>query len=258
MPEPTRVGSGTLVSLFEKSDTFMTITGVTSQRIRRESIVTQVVDILKQELPRLIHSKWLPGERVLSNQFQVSRTTMRTALAQLQRQKLIRACPQKGYKILAGRRCGNEKPPRIIGWFQESFHEGLKPSSQSMIRDIERGLNNAGYELKMFTDIPLRGQNRHQQLGGLAAEHRAAVWVLPSVSFKTQQWFMKHGIPALVFGSCYAGIKLPNLDVDYRAACWHAAILFWRLGHRRICLLAPRTRFGGDLAGEQGFQSARN
>ncbi|MBU4365632.1 MAG: substrate-binding domain-containing protein [Verrucomicrobia bacterium] len=227
-----------------------------NQRIRRESIVTQVVDVLKQELPRLIHGKWLPGERVLSNQFQVSRTTIRAALAQLQRQKLIRACPQKGYKILAGRRHSNEKPSRLIGWFQGSSQAGLKPRSQSMIRDIERGLNNAGYELKTFTDIHLRGHNRHQQLSNLVAEHRAAFWMLTAASFKTQEWFMKHGIPSLVLGSCYAGIKLTNLDIDYWAVCRHAAILLWRLGHRRLCLLAPRTRFGGDLAGEEGFQAA--
>jgi len=67
---------------------------------------------------------------------------------------------------------------------------------------------------------------------------------------------MKREIPSLVLGSCYAGIHLPNLDIDYRAVCRHAAILLWRLGHRRICILAPRVRLGGDLAGEEGFQSA--
>jgi len=234
----------------------MTITGVMNQRIRRESIVTQVVNALKQELPCLIHGKWLPGERVLSNQFQVSRTTIRAALAQLQSRKLIRACPQKGYKILAVRRPYREKPCQVIGWFQGSFHEGLKPRSQSMIHDIEHGLNNAGYELKTFTDIHLRGHNRHQQLSRLVTEHRTACWILTTAPFKTQQWFMKHGIPSLVLGSCYADIKLPNLDIDYRAVCRHAVIQLWRLGHRRICLLAPHTRFGGDLAGEEGFQAA--
>jgi len=234
----------------------MKIKGIMHQQIRRASIVTQVVDILKPELPRLIHGKWLPGERVLSNQFQVSRTTIRAALAQLQRQKLVRACPQKGYKILAGRYHGNEKPSRIIGWLQGSFNEGLKSRTQRMIYNIEHRLNHSGYELKPFTDLHLRGHTRHQQLNRLVAEHRVAGWMLTSASFQTQQWFMKHRIPSLVLGSCYADIELPNLDVDYRAVGRHAAILLWRLGHRRICFLAPRTRFGGDLAGEQGFQSA--
>ena len=232
------------------------MTGILHQRIRRESIVTQVVDALRQELPRLVHSNWLPGERELSNQFQVSRTTIRAALAQLQRQRLVRACPQKGYKILAERRQAGEKPSRMIVWLQGSFHEGLKSRLQSMLYDIERGLNNAGYELKLCTDIHLQGHNRHQQLSRLVAEHHAAGWILTASSVKTQEWFMQHGIPSLVLGSCYAGIKLPNLDIDYRAVCRHAALLLWRLGHRRICLLAPRARFGGDLAGEEGFKAA--
>ncbi len=227
----------------------------TNQPIRRESIVTQVVAALKLEWPNYIRSKWLPSERVLSGRFQVSRTTIRAALAQMQRQKLLRACPQKGHKILSARRHGNEKTCRIIGLFQESYPEGSKPHLQSIIRAIELGLNNAGYELRIFTDMHLRGPTRHQQLSRLVAEHRVACWMLMSVSFETQEWFMKHEIPSLVYGSCYAGIELPDLDIDYLAVCRHAVIQLWRLGHRRICLLAPRTRLGGDLASEEGFRS---
>ncbi|MCG2660779.1 MAG: substrate-binding domain-containing protein [Kiritimatiellae bacterium] len=226
------------------------------QIIQRESLVTRVVAVLKQELPRLVHGKWLPGERVLSRQFQVSRTTVRAALAQLQRRKLIRAYPQHGYRILASVRRHKEQTSRIIGCFRESFHTGYEPQLQIMIRDIEYGLNAAGYELKIHTDVHLEGRSRHRRLINMVGANRAACWMLTSVSFETQQWFMKRGIPALVLGSCYPGICLPNLDVDYRAIGRHAASLLWRLGHRQICLLAPRIRLGGYIAGEQGFQTS--
>jgi len=234
----------------------MTDTGTMSQLIRRESMAARLVEVLKQELHRFTRMQWLPGERILSRQFQVSRATLRAALIQLQRQKIIRAYPQRGYKILAIRPKGRGEPSRIIGCFQELSREGYKPHSQIMINAIEHGLNRAGYEMKMFTDIHLRGHARHQQLNSLVSDYHAAGWMLMTTSFKTQQWFMENRIPALILGSCHPGIKLPNLDVDYRAVCRHAVSFLWRLGHRHIYLLIRRSGLGGDIASEEGFQYA--
>lgn len=226
------------------------------QRVKRESLVAKVVEVLKSELPRYRGQKWLPGEQVLSRQFQVSRTTIRAALAQMQRLGLIRVFPKRGYRILLSARGHSEQTSRVIGFLQGACRDMLDAQTYGVVHDIEHGLNVAGYELIIHSDVPLRGCHREQWLEHLLHTQCATCWMLHAVSFETQQWFMRRGHPAFIFGSCYKGIQMPNLDVDYGAVCRHAAGLLWRLGHRRICLLAPQTRFGGDVYGEEGFRSA--
>jgi LacI family transcriptional regulator len=43
------------------------------------------------------------------------------------------------------------------------------------------------------------------------------------------------------------------VDLDHRALCRHAAGVLLGLGHRRIALIAERTRRAGDVASELGF-----
>lgn len=225
-------------------------------QIKRESLVTRVVALLQRELPQLANGKWLPGERELSRRLQVSRTTLRAALDKLRRQGLIRAHPQRGYQVLIPRGKHRHPASRTIGWFMGSAIDRWDTRWQIMNHEVERGLAAAGYELKVFVDSHLPGGNRGQQLARLVAGHPVACWVLNSVSFETQQWFEQRGVATLVWGSCYPGIDLPNLDVDYRAIGRHAAGLLWKLGHRRLGYLTPRVRLGGDIQGEQGFLAA--
>lgn len=226
-----------------------------NQLIKRESLVSQVVRVLKQELPLFTRRKWLPGERVLSKRLQVSRTTLRVALARLQSQGLIRAHPQRGYRITG--RLQNQRPEasRLVCYLEESLRDKSDTNRHIICHNIEHGLRLAGYEMKVCMDISLWGRSRHQQLSNLVNAHKAVCWLVRASSFKTQQWFMKQGIPVLVLGSCYPGICLPSLDIDYNAIGRHAAAMLWRLGHRQIGMLTPRTRFAGDIYCEQGFQS---
>jgi DNA-binding LacI/PurR family transcriptional regulator len=69
-----------------------------------------------------------------------------------------------------------------------------------------------------------------------------------------QRWFMKRRLPCLVIGSCGSDVTLPSVDVDYHAACRHAAGVLWRRGHRRLALVLPRDAFGGDVESEMGLE----
>lgn len=227
---------------------------VMKQLIKRESLVSQVVKVLKRDLPHFIHGKWLPGERELSHKYYVSRNTIRAALVQMQRQGLIRVHPKRGYRILASLREHNEKKSRLICYLAENAHYESVSTIQEIRHGIERGLTAVGYELKCFLGFPAQDRNRRQKLEHLIKINDAACWLLRAASFETQRWFMKRGIPVLVLGSCYDGINLPNLDFDYRAIGRHAAAMLWRLGHRRLCILTSQYRFGGDILCEQGFK----
>jgi LacI family transcriptional regulator len=61
-------------------------------------------------------------------------------------------------------------------------------------------------------------------------------------------------VPTLVSGHTYAGVRLPSLDVDHRAACRHAGQRLARLGHRHAALVTSRQRLPGLVEGEVGFR----
>jgi len=67
---------------------------------RRQSLVSQTAAILRDEIKRGAWKQWLPGERVLCETLQVSRNTLRAALAQLKRDSVIRSDHGTGNRIL--------------------------------------------------------------------------------------------------------------------------------------------------------------
>src|SRR5690606_13022280 len=90
----------------------------------------------------------------------------------------------------------------------------------------------------------------------LAQRAPTAAWVLFRSTPEMQRWFASHGVPAVIAGSCAEGVSLPSVDLDYRAACRHAAAMLQREGHRRIALLLPDAAHGGDTESEHGFREA--
>jgi DNA-binding LacI/PurR family transcriptional regulator len=71
-----------------------------------------------------------------------------------------------------------------------------------------------------------------------------------------QRWFVQSKLPAVLSGSCHAGLDLPSVDFDYRAVCRHAAGQFLQRGHRTIVLLMQVSDTAGDRESEAGFLEA--
>lgn len=128
------------------------------------------------------------------------------------------------------------------------------PETSLFLSGIERELIQAGYTMDLIF-MPRHGV---KALGDWAriniAPGRYAAWALCSVPRVVQQRAVEARLPALVLGSCFPGIRLPELDVDYRAVCRHATQYLLRLGRRNIVLVTPRRACAGDRLGEQGFK----
>src|SRR5689334_10513541 len=69
---------------------------------QRHSLVGQTVACLHAAIAAGQWREWLPAERTLCDMLQVSRSTLRRALAELQRDGAIRAEHGAGNRILAG------------------------------------------------------------------------------------------------------------------------------------------------------------
>ena len=213
---------------------------------QRVSLVTQTVGILKDNISTGFWSSELPGEHELGVHLHVSRVTLRKALKELQREGWLRSSQGKRREIILRSRSVPSASNRVILLTESPLHL-LHPFTIYWMDCLRGILSDAGYHLEIHTGQAVFGPNADRWLTKMQQQFHPAGWVLYRSNERMQRWFSAQSLPCVIAGSRHADIRLPSVDVDYRAACRHAAGQF----------LAA-----GDLESEQGFleaaKSARN
>ncbi len=221
---------------------------------QRQSLVAQTVAFLNAQIDAVVWRDWLPSERSLCELLQVSRNTLRAALAQMRQDGRIRPVHGAGNQILGGPR-PKISPPRSqdVALLTPEPIERLRPMQSLWIDDLRALLSERGVRLRVFHGHHYFSSNPGRALQKLVARNPHGCWVLMLAGEHVQRWFGKNAIPCVVAGSTHPGVDLPFRDLDHRAMCRHAAGVLLGLGHRRLALLTQKSRRAGDLASEAGF-----
>jgi LacI family transcriptional regulator len=222
---------------------------------RRQSLSAQAADSLRKAIARRTWAGFLPSERRLCDLLQVSRPTIRTALRLLEKENVI--------EIHQGRRNRLVRRPAVTGGVQRRLialvsHTPISRASLTAflgISSMREQLARHGFATAEFVCPERSPRAQRNQLEMFLRQNRVFCCVLLSVSRELQAWFATHSIPCLVLGSCHPEVRLPSLDVDYRAVCRHAAGVLRRHGHRRLGFVGPDSGVAGDLASEEGFRA---
>jgi DNA-binding LacI/PurR family transcriptional regulator len=221
---------------------------------QRQSLVAQTVGFIVAQIEQGEWREWLPSERSLCEQLQVSRNTLRAALAQLKQEGRIE--PLHG----AGNRIVGQLPPanalrrsRDVALLMPEPLERLRPMQSLWIDDMRGLLSERGVRLRVFHGRQYFAANCGPALQKLVARHPHGCWLLMLSGESVQRWFTKNRIPCIVAGSTYPGFDLPFRDLDHRAMCRHAAGVLLGLGHRVLAMLIQKSRRAGDLESEAGF-----
>lgn len=221
---------------------------------QRQSLVAQTVAFLHAQIAAAVWREWLPSERSLCELLQVSRNTLRAALAQMRQEGRIKPVHGAGNQIVGGGRTRAARPrAQDVALLTPEPIERLRPMQSLWIDDMRSLLSERGVRLRVFHGHHYFSANPGRALQKLVSRNPHGCWILMLAGEHVQRWFSKNAIPCLVAGSTHPGIDLPFRDLDHRAMCRHAAGVLLGLGHRRLALVTQKSRRAGDLAGEAGF-----
>lgn len=224
---------------------------------QRQSLVAQTAEILRKYVATRPAGEKLASERELGHQLGVSRMTLRAALAKLERERLLRA-GQGRSRVIVKRGPRTRKPTGLRDVVLLSpipLHE-IEPRVLLSMNELHDMLAQEQHQLKFVVPHNCYRERPQRDLKELAARLRPSAWVLLLSTRAMQEWFQDQGLPAVVAGSRHEGVRLPAVDVDFRAVCRHAVGRLVAKGHRHLVLLNPKKSAAGDLKSEAGFIEA--
>jgi len=222
---------------------------------KRLPLSAQAADAIRKGITENIWPEFLPSERRLCELLQVSRPTIRTALQLLAKERVIEIQHGRRNRLLTRPKASSISPPsRLVVLVSHHPITHTTMAAYQGISEMRAHLTEHGFTSEVLVCPPRNASTHRRKLESFITQNRVFCCVLISVSRDVQGWFATHSIPALVLGSCHRDIKLPSLDVDYRAVCRHAAGVFRSKGHRRMAFIVPDSGVAGDLVSEEGFR----
>ncbi len=237
----------------------MLTTAATLDMPHRQTLAESAVRVLLGHLASGRWSGYLPGERDLCAEFQISRPTLRQALQVLERKGLVEVAQGRRRRIIQKRVKGTPAAQQnVIGLVSPVSLRSLPPFALFWIDEVRTNLAKEGYRLEFHTSHASDARHPDRALRRLVYGNPAALWILLLSPPVVQQWFMDKKVPCLLAGASFPGINLPSIDIDYRAACHHAVGVFRRHGHERLALVIPATGLVGDNDSEAGFCESAN
>jgi DNA-binding LacI/PurR family transcriptional regulator len=227
-----------------------------SLAIHRPSLVAQATETLRRALREGMWVGRMPGERDLSRQLAISRPTLRAALELLRAEGWLEVMPGRQRLIVGGAGAGEPVRSRNVGVLTPLPLQEVPPFALCWMDRLRELLARAGLQLEIHSGRRWYSRRPERDLAALTQQAPAGAWLLFMANERMQRWFVKSKLPAVLSGSCHAGIDLPSVDFDYRAVCRHAAGQFLQRGHRRIVLLMQASDTAGDRESEAGFLEA--
>lgn len=223
----------------------------------RPSLVTHSADFLRGVIRSGEWSDTLPSERSLCTRLRISRPTLRAVLTELENEGVISAVENKRRSILnTGKPRENVRTSTVIAMLSPVPIQLMPPFVLFWMDALRELLATSGFQLDVHVCAPCFSRRPAGRLKQLIQRVPAAAWVLFRSTRFMQEWFAEQRLPAIIAGSCARGVSMPSVDIDYRAACRHAATLLRQKGHQRIALLLPDAEHGGDAESELGFREA--
>lgn len=219
----------------------------------RLDFISSVVDALMHSIERGEWGEYLPAERQLCKDLQVGRSSLRKAIIILQKNRVLEVSHGKRTRILKGKRLVRTRKSKVVAALVKGSPETMDAITSWRLNNLQHDLNAAGMSLEIFCEgNEIRGL-ASLHIEKLLATRKAACWVVFAGNHHIQELFSRRNVSSFLVGTPHSGIDLPYIDIDFRAACRHAAGQLLRLGHKNIALIARNVQFPGTMSSIEGF-----
>jgi DNA-binding LacI/PurR family transcriptional regulator len=219
----------------------------------KKSLPAAVADFIEGEIAAGRMRGRLPGERQLGAELNVSRGSLRTALAILRRRGVVNSRARLGSEALGTRAASDRTIPSSIGILAPIALETHRLFYALELEKIRELLQPLGLEVATHYGRAFFTRNPKRALQRLTEKNPHRCWILFLSTPGTQRWFAASGLPCMVAGSCLVDVDLPFVDLDQCAMGRHAAGLVVRHGHRTVALLCRHEESPGLVHGREGF-----
>ena len=211
----------------------------------RVSLASQTGALLREGIRKGIWEKWLPSERELCEELQVSRFTLRAALKELAREGITKAVAQRGTKILLSDITRRSKRNISVGILTPDPLTDVRPHYSLWIGKLRELLLKNDIQFDVFEGHRFLDGSIENRLKKHLAQSPHDCWILHRTTKLIQQWFLDNRIPCVVAGTPAAGIDLPFVDVDNQSLSLHALGYFYGKGHRVMAYVYDDGMTGG-------------
>jgi len=226
---------------------------------QRVSIVDITYDVIVQ---RIQSGEWgltLPGERAIAETLEVGRDTVRTVLNRLNLEGIISDGKQGRLRMIL-KKPTTQQPQSSdkrehVGLISSVSMERMAPSVLLEILHFRESLEAKNKSLKIYSGPWLLRTSFRQRLMDIVEKSNCDFWLLYRAPKPVQQWFEQNKIKCLLRGQPHAGINLAYLDTDWELTARHAATKLWRLGHKKVAVIAQDEQLKGMQAALAGVQS---
>lgn len=226
--------------------------------VKREFLRDAAARQLREAIAEGLWVEHLPSEVVLCRELHVSRRTVRSALAQLAREKWLR---RRGRGLAPAIRPSVRRLPRtraatVIRYLSPRRAETNDHSTQVEENALREQVGREGFRLQFECHPDLYNRFSAKRMKELACQADTAAWVLLNATRQIQEWFVSSGLPCVVTGSCHEGVDLPNVEFEYSAGCFHAVHLLAGPGHGHVVYVTQARLNASEQSAVRGFLEA--
>jgi LacI family transcriptional regulator len=224
-----------------------------AMRPLRLDFISSIVDALMLSIERGEWGEYLPAERQLCKELQVGRPSLRKAIIVLKKNRVLEVAQGKRTKILKRQGRSRAGKSKIVAALVKGSPESMDAITSWRLNNLQHDLHAAGMTLEIFCEgNEIRGL-ASLHIDKLLATRKAACWIVFAGNQHIQELFSRKSVNSFLVGTPHSGIDLPYIDIDFKAACRHAAGQLLRLGHKNIALIARNVKFPGTMASVEGF-----